>query len=208
MGDFTLFECVDMYGEKRGIYIYRKNGEPYLFGTTDFKGTSKNLSFDHLILYPSPKGEGGGVFRGTLNIIELYTINEEETENSTNSSIYKVLSIKRRTNNWHPEVTLSFMVVVRETDIIVCCNEENRYTVVDFLGVYRLPKAQFDPNKDSAPVEDDNPNDVKNVGFRFQCSDNLKRMCKVDLIVKTDETWILFQYGKDDIDFLYVVEEL
>ena len=27
-----------------------------------FKGTSKNLSFDHLILYPSPKGEGQAEF--------------------------------------------------------------------------------------------------------------------------------------------------
>ena len=26
------------------------------------KGTSKNLSFDHLILYPSPKGEGQAEF--------------------------------------------------------------------------------------------------------------------------------------------------
>ena len=25
-------------------------------------GTSKNLSFDHLILYPSPKGEGQAEF--------------------------------------------------------------------------------------------------------------------------------------------------
>ena len=28
----------------------------------EVKGTSKNLSFDHLILYPSPKGEGQAEF--------------------------------------------------------------------------------------------------------------------------------------------------
>ena len=31
-------------------------------GLTCLKGTSKNLSFDHLILYPSPKGEGQAEF--------------------------------------------------------------------------------------------------------------------------------------------------
>ena len=63
---YNIYKLI--YYEAFDLIIEAVPREKYIKGKTRkwkedlIKGTSKNLSFDHLILYPSPKGEGQAEF--------------------------------------------------------------------------------------------------------------------------------------------------